>query len=283
MKIHISLIACVCLAACGSSKKPDDMAVAPDLSTPDLATPTTAVQLCIQAPAGPDGGVNGVVFQEIDYSILGTSLTGTFLNSDGCDNNTVNVPVPAAGAAPSPLAIAVTGIADTQGSSYESVTILGAVFPPASPGGLDSVITGASTITDSDATAYYTAGGLTYPSTSTSFVIVHFYDITTSPPTPISGATATISPASGKVVYADATGTLSAALTSTSASGGVVFGNIAPGKLTITVSAPGRTCQWNVVSTTPQFAAVWPPTGSNVVAATVAAGTAINDIEMSCK
>jgi hypothetical protein len=60
--------------------------------------------------------------------------------------------------------------------------------------------------------------------------------------TNLTGATATLTPASGTTVYGDASSIPNKALTSTSASGTIFFGNVTPGTVAVTVKLTGKTC-----------------------------------------
>jgi hypothetical protein len=254
------------------------------MAVPDMATPTVSLSFCLYPNlGGADGGTadGGTVdFEGFNYAILGSSVNGSEAGGVGCA--TFDAPLPASVA--TGLAIAVTDIADTVGDAFQSVTLLGATFPLSPSGGLESILTGANILTDAQAQAYYSAGGITYPSTTTSDVRVRVYNANNLPATAIAGATVSINATGAKTVYADGAGTLDAALTSTSSSGTVVFGNVTPGPggISVTVNAPGITCNWSLLTEAPQVTAAWPGTGNNVIAVNVAPGTLV-DLEFDCK
>lgn len=93
----------------------------------------------------------------------------------------------------------------------------------------------------------------------------------------LAGATVTVSPPSGKIVYGDPGSLPTQSLTATSASGSVFLGNVAPGPVTITVNAPGKTCgTWDTSGT-------WRDSGPNTLPITVAADSVTDEVYLWCK
>ena len=92
-----------------------------------------------------------------------------------------------------------------------------------------------------------THAGFTYdnesvsdPSGGTGFIRLRVYDLGF---TPLAGATATLSPPSGMgPIYGDLSGAPDPSLALTTSSGVMMFGNIPPGTVTITVTVPAMSC-----------------------------------------
>jgi hypothetical protein len=97
----------------------------------------------------------------------------------------------------------------------------------------------------------------------------------------LAGATATISPASGSgPVYIDSTGKPDPTLTSTVVDGEVLFGNVTPGRVTITVSAPNKRC-----TASPGGKLTigdWAPSGAGTIDAIVAARAITDSLHAYC-
>jgi hypothetical protein len=134
--------------------------------------------------------------------------------------------------------------------------------------------------TDASATTRLaTQGGFTYPTAQDGFVELDVQGATVGS---LTGATASLSPASGAgPVYADPTGTLDRARTSTSSSGFAFFGNVAPGMYAITVTAAQKTC--SVMNGASVIAGDWPGAGSATTAVQVVAGAMTQRISVICK
>jgi hypothetical protein len=99
---------------------------------------------------------------------------------------------------------------------------------------------GASLRTDAWAATIAAHAGFTYPGNGTAFVAMAVRDLDSRP---LAGAHAALSPASGVgPIYADGSGNPAPALTATSSSGVVFFGNVTPGPFTVAIDAPGLTC-----------------------------------------
>jgi hypothetical protein len=126
--------------------------------------------------------------------------------------------------------------------------------------GVDWVVSGLpGLLPASDATTYLaTQAGFTYPTATTGFVLVQVMgaNATDNP-----AATATISAPGAAAVYvaSGVPGTPDPTLTTTPTTslGAILFGNLAPGKYTITVQSTGRTCTAFLHGGT--FNGEWPP------------------------
>jgi hypothetical protein len=98
----------------------------------------------------------------------------------------------------------------------------------------------------------------------------------------VSGATATISsPSAAGPVYIGADGTPDPTLTATVTDGFILFGNVPPGMVTITVTAPGRTC--TVAPHGQLVAGNWPPSSGGTGTALIVAGAMTDRIHAYCE
>jgi hypothetical protein len=117
-----------------------------------------------------------------------------------------------------------------------------------------------------------TNAGFTFPSTTTGYLIVHTRNAT--------GAIATVaSAAPSPAVYGNAANEPDRSLPSVQPDGWIFFGNLAPGRLSVTVTRDGRPC----TAYGPNLlAGDLPPTGNATVDANVFAGTLTDDVWVSC-
>jgi hypothetical protein len=113
--------------------------------------------------------------------------------------------------------------------------------------------------------------GFAVPSTTTGYVLVDSL---------VPGAVATIAPA-GSAVYLDGSGTPDPTLVATSTSGGVLLGNVPPGRVAITVTLNGATCAGGRTGDG-TVAGVWPAVGSESVDAYVVAGGLTESVYVHC-
>jgi hypothetical protein len=129
---------------------------------------------------------------------------------------------------------------------------------------------------DASAKELATRAGFAYPDSGTGFIRLRLLDGGSS--RGLAGATITLSPASGRgPVYAATPHDPDPSLTATSSSGTVLFGNVAPGRVTLTVSAAGRTCSTEGVTGT------WPSSAPNVISVRVAAHSITDDVVLFCR
>jgi hypothetical protein len=95
----------------------------------------------------------------------------------------------------------------------------------------------------------------------------------------LTGATATLTPASGTTVYGDASGIPNKTLTSTSASGTIFFGNVTPGTVAVTVALTGKTC--SAMSGSALLPGDWPAT-TGTLAADIVPAALTDGVEVTC-
>jgi hypothetical protein len=113
--------------------------------------------------------------------------------------------------------------------------------------------------------------GFPVPSATTGYVLVESL---------AAGATATIAPA-GSAVYLDGSGNPDPTLVATSASGAILFGNVPPGRVAITVTLDGQSCG-DGEPADGLLAGVWPAVGSESVDAYVVAGALTESVYVHC-
>jgi hypothetical protein len=118
-----------------------------------------------------------------------------------------------------------------------------------------------------------TDAGFTTNQSTSGFLQVHLTG------TNLTGATATLTPASGTTVYGDASGIPSKTLTSTSASGTIFFGNVTPGSVAVTVTLTGKTC--SAMSGSALLPGDWPAT-TGTLAADVVPAALTSGVEVTC-
>ena len=128
--------------------------------------------------------------------------------------------------------------------------------------------------TDVAALAFATTGGFTYPSGGTSFIAGAVHASSGGQ----AGATVTLSPETGHVVYCDANGMLDPALTATSTNGCFVFGNVIPGPYTLTVNAGSATCGDPATAGNTS----WPSAAANSIAGYVVANSIVEQQILTC-
>jgi hypothetical protein len=121
--------------------------------------------------------------------------------------------------------------------------------------------------------------GFTVPSSTTGYLFVRATSSTPAGIGPVAGATATISSAA-TIVYADGSGNPDRALGSTSETGGIYFGGVTPGQVSVTVTSEGVQCISD--GSNLEVVGVWPPTGSASVDAYVVAGAITENVNVFC-
>jgi hypothetical protein len=133
---------------------------------------------------------------------------------------------------------------------------------------------GVGLVDDAGAQQLATQAGFTYPARGTGFIELRLGGR----PGERAGVTAKLTPSSGiGPIYADEAGRPDPAATSTSASGVVFFGNVAPGAVTIEVNAAERTCGTFEVS------GIWPSTNPNTVVVPVIADGITDEVTIYCR
>ncbi len=129
-------------------------------------------------------------------------------------------------------------------------------------------------------TLLQTQAGFTYPVTDTGFVEIFVGNGAAG--MAAVGATATLSPAAAPV-YFDETNTPTPALTSTTSSGRILWGNLAPGIYEITVTAPGKTCTvFTGGHDLPVTSGYFAPTGGATLGVGVVGGALTTDPAVVC-
>jgi hypothetical protein len=129
---------------------------------------------------------------------------------------------------------------------------------------------------DEAAAAEATRAGFSHPPRGTGFIEVRLFDGGVAKG--LAGATVTLSPASGMgPIYVDPAFAPDRSLTATSSSGYVWFGNVAPGRVTITVSATGKRCD-----TAGFTSGIWLDSGPNVISVPVVADSITDDVVLWC-
>lgn len=119
--------------------------------------------------------------------------------------------------------------------------------------------------------------GFTYPAQGSGFIRLRLSGGLASEI--ISGVTASLSPASGTgPIYADPSNDPDPSLTATVASNLVLFGNVAPGPVTITVNAGNKTC-----NTPEKIIGAWPASRPDTLPVLVAAGAMTEDVYLWCR
>ena len=113
--------------------------------------------------------------------------------------------------------------------------------------------------------------GFTYPDATHGFMFVKVYG----PTTGVGAAGASVTLSNGaNAVYTGSDGTPDPELTATTTSPVVLFGNLAPGPVELTVTAPGMTC---TVQTGGILEGDWPPMATGATAAAEIAPAALTD------
>jgi hypothetical protein len=117
---------------------------------------------------------------------------------------------------------------------------------------------------DQAAAAMAAQAGFSYPARGSGFIELRLFGPATDGGfSEVTGATATLSPASGTgPSYQDR--------------GVILFGNVAPGRATITVKAAGMTCRTGGID------GVWPDGGPNVIEVPVAADSVTDRVYLWC-
>ena len=119
--------------------------------------------------------------------------------------------------------------------------------------------------------------GFTYPAQGSGFIQLRLSGGLASEI--ITGVTARLSPASGTgPVYADPSGDPDPSLTATVSSNLVLFGNVAPGPVTITVNAGAKTC-----NTPEKLSGAWPASGPDTLPVFVAGGSMTQEVYLWCR
>ncbi|HXU83823.1 MAG TPA: hypothetical protein VN914_20655, partial [Polyangia bacterium] len=113
-----------------------------------------------------------------------------------------------------------------------------------------------------DASELTRQAGLVYPLDGAALVEIRLFERGLAKG--VVGATASIS-GGARAIYQDAEGRPDPSLKATSSYGGVLFGYVAAGRVTVTVQAPGLTC------ITPDRLASWEQSGPNALALITAA------------
>lgn len=127
-------------------------------------------------------------------------------------------------------------------------------------------------LSDADAHAFFTSAGLSYPATTTGFIRATIRDGVTLGPE--EGATVTLDVTAHAPIYLDATGRPDVSLSATTASGGVLFGDVPAGPFRLTVHAPNKAC---IVQS---FA--WDGDASSSASGLVVAGALTDAITLAC-
>jgi hypothetical protein len=123
-----------------------------------------------------------------------------------------------------------------------------------------------------------TKAGFTFPGEGTGFLIVQADGSTGGS---LSGATVSISPKSGKgPVYWDASGPNPTLTATTAAARAASFGDLAPGRYQVTVTAPQKTCTVSPNGTL--FATDWAPSGANTTDVQIAADAETLGVFVTC-
>jgi hypothetical protein len=126
--------------------------------------------------------------------------------------------------------------------------------------------------TSSAMAALGTNAGFTFPSTTTGYLIVRTGNA--------AGAIATVSSAApSPAVYGNAANEPDRSLTSVQPEGWIFFGDLAPGRVSVTVTRNGRPC---TAYSPDLLAGDLPPTGSATVDANIFAGTLTDDVWVNC-
>jgi hypothetical protein len=166
---------------------------------------------------------------------------------------------------PSPDALAPYGVAFTAAGHLGRVRSAYTWWP-----------SGVGLSSDRDVAGIAGPAGFTYPARGTGLIEVHLLDGGLNQG--FAGATVSLSPAAGAgPIYEDPEGVPAPSRRATSSSGRILFGDLAPGRFTLTISAPGRSCGTDGVSGT------WPDSGRNVITVPVAAGCITDDVVMWCR
>lgn len=245
------------LAACGSSNP----------AHPDAA---------VDAP--PDAHVNTGMFQgTVADQVSAAPISGAHVCADGgLPNNPKCVTTAADGTYTYTLSIpdGTTNLTIlTTASGYlgrENLMVEDAVANLGYPVAWESI---GGLYAQADATnLLVTHAGFTYPTTTNGFIQVQVYG----PGTMKATATATISPAGSGPVYFNSSGMPDTTVTDTSQDPNVLFGDLAPGKYHITVSATGKTC-------TGGLNAEWPGTMGAQLDVAVTANALTNGLAVSCQ
>jgi hypothetical protein len=132
---------------------------------------------------------------------------------------------------------------------------------------------------DAFAAPWAASAGFTYPANGTAFIEGAVYGATPLASPDRAGATVTLTPASGKVVYYDANGIPDPALTATSNGGAFAFGNVTPGTYTFTVTNGTKTCTDPATDGNNS----WPSTTPNSLSLYVAGNTIVQRQSITCQ
>lgn len=128
---------------------------------------------------------------------------------------------------------------------------------------------------DQGAAALFGKAGFTYPARGTGFVSFRLFQGGVAQGAV--GATVTLTPPSAKgPIYLSPAGEPDPALTAVSANGGVLFGNVPPGPVTLTVKAEGKVCEAKGVS------GIWLSSGPNTITVPVVADADTYDVPLFC-
>ena len=248
----------LCMAACGSSPP-----ASPDASAPADAMPAADGGVTTLHGTINDTGKHplaGATLCVLDHPDLACATTG----ADGAWQLQLPVP-PSAQLAFEASATGYLGQVVLETESMDVVT-----WPS------DFYLQ-----TDAEAAAELNAkAGFTFPGEGTGFLVLQVDGATAGS---LSGATVSIDTTFAKgPVYYDASGpNPSLTGTTTAAYGGVVFGDVAPGRHGITVTAAGKTCTvkpggGNVI------AGDWAPSGANTADVEIAADAETRSVLVSC-
>jgi hypothetical protein len=122
-----------------------------------------------------------------------------------------------------------------------------------------------------------TQAGFTFPGTGTGFLLMSVHGATAGVSV---GATVAISPTAGKgPVYWDTNGP-NPSLGATTSDSGVSFGDLPPGRYSITATAPQRTC--TVTRQNTLISGDWAPTGSETTDVEITAGAETLGVSVVC-
>jgi hypothetical protein len=253
--LPVALLAAATAAACGSSAPPADAGAGRDVGAevdPDWVTsrPGEVYEGIAVGDAGfiPIPGAKVCVHEHPEIPCALADVDGRY---------TLRVPFLAT---VEPFAV-----------TFAAEGHLGRVMPAGTswwPGGvgLDS---------DEYTRTFASQAGFTYPAQGTSFIGVRLF--ARGVPTGLAGATVMLAPGSGKgPIYGDPQGYPDPALTSTSSSGIAYFGNVTPGRVTLTVKAEGRTCEAKGLT------GIWLSSGPNTISLPAVADSATDDVPLFC-
>lgn len=245
------VVALVTAAACGDNASVPDALVTPDVSI-DAESMMVETGQIVEAAASDTGVANAKV-------CLVTRPEVPCVTTDANGNYTITVP-----GIPGDVQLAV----DATAAGHFGTTVVEQEVPTLTTWPVQFALQ-----TTAAATTLITSGGFTV-TPGKGFARMVIFGTGTQR---IAGATVAISPASGSVAYADASGKLKPALTATTSSGVVMLGDLTPGPITITVTAAGKTCNADNSANT------WPGTGGSSAAALAVADTITENLLISCQ